>query len=195
MALAQQVARAMNSSDLEPSEYRMVDVDRLTAVALGPKHGSCLIRILDAATDPKKSCDEAVRLDYAKNWNAALEVVWHKALGMAKRGRWKCRPDQIIKLARVSLLQYIGGVCGGCEGRMFVNLERDGSANGVAKICPYCNGVGQSRAGLEVETLALVLGASPTEVKSKWLERLMMLTGSVEGLRRTALSEAGRRLE
>lgn len=194
MALAQQVARAMNSSNLEPSEYQTVDVDRLTAIGLGPKHGSSLIRIRDAATNQKKSCDEAAKLDYAKNWNAALEVVWHKALWMAKRGRWKCRPDQVLKLARLALLQFIGGVCGGCSGRMFVNLERDGSANAVAKVCPYCNGAGQSRAGLEVETLALVLGASPSEVKRNWFERLMTLTGSVEGLRRAALSETGRRL-
>lgn len=192
MALAERMAHAMNSSDLEPSDYRTVDVDRLAAIAQGSRHGSALLRVRDAATDVRKSCDEAAKLHYAKDWNIALDIVWHKALSMARRGRWKCRPDQVIKLSRLALLQFVGGVCGACLGRGLVNAQRDGTAKGAARVCPCCNGAGQR--WQSTKHIAAALGTTISDVDDRWLERLANLAGAVEGMRRVALAGAKSKL-
>lgn len=188
------IRKATRSSDLGHCDYQTVDVDRLAAIAQSARHGSALIRVRDSVTDMRKSCDEAAKLNYARDWNIALEIIWHKALGMARRGRWKCRPDQIIKLSRLALVQYVGGACSVCFGRKLINMERDGTAKAAPKPCPCCNGSGE-RPQTNKHIVAMELQASIVEVESKWMDRLNILAGAVDGLRRSMLSEAGRRLK
>lgn len=192
MATAERIVHALNSSNLKPSDYKLVDVDMITALAQSTRHGSALVRIRDASTDPAKSCDEAAKLTYRKDWNVAIEIIWHKALGMAKRGNWRCQPEQVIKLSRLALLQYVGGKCGECSGTGLVNAQRDGTAKGAVKVCPVCNGA--TERGKDARAIAQALGTSEAEAIGRWMERLGMLVGAVETMRRNALAQSRERL-
>lgn len=118
--MREQLARASSSGDLESIDGRLGDVERIAAMAFGPRLGSLLIRYRDGGQE---------------RWRReAILLVAHR---VARKVR--TNSDLSVKIATQALNEWDMPHCKTCGG------SRELMAGDVRVICQSCNGVGVHR--------------------------------------------------